>query len=270
MIDAVPKPGEQTWNPDRYARQAGFVAELGMPVVDLLAPQPGEKILDIGCGNGALTVKLRDMGVDVIGIDASAPQIAAARALGLVACVMDGQKLDFPDGSFDAVFSNAALHWMRDDPDAVIKGVWQALKPGGRFVAEMGGGDNVSKIRRAIEAAFRRREIDPAPYNPWYFPEPDEYRRRLESAGFNVRYIRLIDRPTRLPEDLSGWLDTFAESWLAVLDPAEAAAVKVEIANDLEPELKNTENFWMADYVRLRFAADKSSKRGAMFRCPTV
>ncbi|MCY4189894.1 MAG: methyltransferase domain-containing protein [Rhodospirillaceae bacterium] len=270
VIDAVPKPGEQTWNPDRYARQAGFVAELGMPVVDLLAPQPGEKILDIGCGNGALTVKLRDKGVDVIGIDASAPQIAAARALGLVACVMDGQKLDFPDGSFDAVFSNAALHWMRDDPDAVIKGVWQALKPGGRFVAEMGGGDNVSKIRRAIEAAFRRREIDPAPYNPWYFPEPDEYRRRLESAGFNVRYIRLIDRPTRLPEDLSGWLDTFAESWLAVLDPAEAAAVKVEIANDLEPELKNTENFWMADYVRLRFAADKSSKRGAMFRCPTV
>ncbi len=270
VIDAVSRPGEQTWNPDRYARQAGFVAELGMPVVDLLAPQPGEKILDLGCGNGALTVKLRDMGVDVIGVDASAPQITAARALDLVACVMDGQKLDFPDGSFDAVFSNAALHWMRDDPDAVIKGVWQALKPGGRFVAEMGGGDNVGRIRRAIEAAFRRRDIDPSPCNPWYFPEPDEYRGRLESAGFNVWYIRLFDRPTRLPEDLSGWLDTFAESWLAVLDPADAAAVKAEVTKDLEPELKNAENFWVADYVRLRFAADKSSKHGPVFRCPTV
>jgi len=257
VADAVSKPGAQAWDPDRYARQARFVADLGMPVVDLLAPEPGERILDLGCGDGALTLKLRDMGVDVTGVDASAPQIEAARALGLDAHVMDGQKLDFPEETFDAVFSNAALHWMRDDPGAVIEGVWQILKPGGRFIAEMGGGDNVGKIRRAIEAAFRRRDIDPDPYNPWYFPEPDEYRARLESAGFSVREIRLIDRPTDLPEDLAGWLDTFAESWLAALEPGDADAVKAEVTKDLEPVLKNAKGVWVADYVRLRFAADK-------------
>lgn len=256
-MESGSRPGEQGWDPDRYARQARFVADLGMPVVELLAPQSGEKILDLGCGDGALTLKLREMGVDVTGVDASAPQIEAARALGLDARVMDGQRLDLPSESFDAVFSNAALHWMDEDPDAVIRGVWQALKPGGRFVAEMGGGDNVGRIRRAVEAAFRRRGRDPDRYNPWYFPEPDEYRVRLESVGFAVRDIRLIDRLTRLPGDLGGWLDTFAESWLAALEPAEAEAVKAEVAREVEPALRDADGVWNADYVRLRFAADK-------------
>ena len=254
---AASRPGEQHWDPDRYARQARFVADLGMPVVDLLAPQPGERILDLGCGDGALTIKLQEMGIDVIGVDASAPQIEAAKTLGLDARVMDGQHLDVPDGAFDAVFSNAALHWMREDPVAVIDGVWRALKPGGRFVAEMGGGDNVGKIRRALEEALRDRGVDPDPFNPWYFPEPDEYRALLEGVGFSVREIRLIDRPTPLPEDLAGWLDTFAESWLAALDPAVAVAVKDEVTRKLEPVLRGADGVWMADYVRLRFAADK-------------
>ncbi len=256
-MDSGSRPGAQGWDPGRYARQARFVAELGMPVVDLLAPQAGEKILDLGCGDGALTVRLQEMGVDVIGVDSSAAQIEAARALGLDARVMDGQRLDLPAGAFDAVFSNAALHWMDEDPDAVIRGVWQLLRPGGRFVAEMGGGDNVGRIRRAIEAAFRRRDIDPDRFNPWYFPEPDEYRARLEGAGFAVRTIRLIDRPTPLPGDLGGWLDTFAESWLAALTPEDAAAVKAEVAREVEPALRNAEGAWTADYVRLRFAADR-------------
>ena len=256
-LDSGSRPGEQGWDPGRYARQARFVADLGMPVVDLLAPQAGEKILDLGCGDGALTIKLQDMGVDVIGVDASAPQIEAARALGLDARVMDGQQLDLPAKTFDAVFSNAALHWMDEDPDAVIQGVWRALRPGGRFVAEMGGGDNVGRIRRAVEAAFRRREIDPDLYNPWYFPEPDEYRARLESVGFTVRDIRLIDRMTPLPGELGGWLDTFAESWLAALNSQDAEAVKAEVAREVEPELRDSGGVWTADYVRLRFAADK-------------
>ena len=199
-MESGSRPGEQGWDPDRYARQARFVADLGMPVVELLGPQSGEKILDLGCGDGALTLKLRDMGVDVTGVDASAPQIEAARALGLDARVMDGQRLDLPAETFDAVFSNAALHWMDEDPDAVIRGVWQALKPGGRFVAEMGGGDNVGRIRRAVESAFRRRGLDPDLYNPWYFPEPDEYRVRLESVGFAC-----ARHPADRPADPAAW-----------------------------------------------------------------
>src|ERR1700688_2897528 len=126
----------QTWDPDRYARNARFVSDLGMPVVELLAPQPSERILDLGCGDGALTAKLVAMGCEVVGVDSSEAQIAGARALGLDARLMDGHALSFRS-EFDAVFSNAALHWMRRS-DEVIAGVHRALRPHGRFVAEMG------------------------------------------------------------------------------------------------------------------------------------
>ena len=124
----------QTWDPDRYARNARFVADLGAPVVELLAPRAGERILDLGCGDGVLTAKLASLGCHVIGVDASAQQIDAARKLGLDARVMNGEALDF-DSEFDAVFSNAALHWMRD-PAKVIAGVHRALTPHGRFVGD--------------------------------------------------------------------------------------------------------------------------------------
>ena len=143
----------QSWDPEGYARNARFVADLGAPVVELLAPQAGERVLDLGCGDGALTAKLAAMGCDVIGVDASAPQIEAARKLNVDARVMDGELLDF-DGEFDAVFSNAALHWMRNQPDKVIAGVHRALKPAGRFVAELGGHGCVNKIKTALVAAL--------------------------------------------------------------------------------------------------------------------
>ena len=127
----------QSWSPERYARNARFVSDLGMPVVELLAPRSGERILDLGCGDGALTKKLVDLGCEVVAVDGSAAQVEGARALGLDARVMDGERLDF-DAEFDAVFSNAALHWMKR-ADSVIDGVWRALRPGGRFAAECGG-----------------------------------------------------------------------------------------------------------------------------------
>ena len=245
----------QSWDPERYARNARFVADLGMPVVELLAPQPGEHILDLGCGDGVLTEKLLALGCTVVGVDGSAAQVEAARARGLDARVMDAQHLRFED-EFDAVFSNAALHWMRRADDVIV-GVWRALKPGGRFVAECGGHGCVATIAAALLAALERRGADGAAANPWYFPTVEDYRARLQARGFHVSSIALIPRPTPLPGDITGWLETFAESFTAVLPVGERPAFIAEVREALRPKLCDAEGNWTADYVRLRFAARK-------------
>src|SRR3954469_13212141 len=192
----------QTWDPEAYKRNARFVADLGMPVVELLAARPGERGLDLGCGGGALTVKLVARGCEVIAVDASEPQIEAARRAGLDARVMDGEALAF-DGEFDAVFSNAALHWMRR-PDAVIAGVHRALRPRGRFVAECGGHGCVAIIRGALIHALGRRGIGGAACGPWYFATAEDYGARLELGEFEVETIAVFPRPTPLPGDVTG------------------------------------------------------------------
>ena len=245
----------QTWDPQRYARNARFVADLGMPVVELLAPQAGERVLDIGCGDGALTEKLVALGCRVVGIDGSAEQIAAACARGLDCHVMDGQQLPF-ENEFDAVFSNAALHWMKRADD-VIAGVWRALKPGGRFVAVCGGHGCVATIASALTTALDRRGVDGAGANPWYFPTTEDYGGRLRAHGFRVGSIALIPRPTPLPGDITGWLETFAESFTAALPPAERGRFIEEVKEALRPSLCDAQGNWTADYVRLRFAAAK-------------
>jgi SAM-dependent methyltransferase len=175
--------------------------------------------LDLGCGDGVLTAKLSSLGCHVIGVDASAEQIDAARKLGGDARVMSGEALDF-DSEFDAVFSNAALHWMRD-PAKVIAGVHRELKPHGRFVAEFGGHGCVAKIKKALVEGLNRRGIDGEAAVPWYFPTVADYSRHLTSGGFELSYIALIPRPTPLPGDVTGWLETFAESFTSTLSPAE-------------------------------------------------
>ena len=245
----------QHWDPDRYARNARFVAELGQPVVTLLAPRAGERILDLGCGDGALTRRLAEVCASVLGVDSSAEQVAAARAAGLDARVMSGEALAF-DHEFDAVFSNAALHWMRR-PAAVIAGVWRALRPGGRFVGEFGGHGNVQHIKTALVAALDRRGLDGQGAVPWYFPTPAEYCGLLEAQGFRVRTIELIPRPTPLPGDIVAWLETFAENFTRRVPAEERGAFLNEVAAELRPHLCNAEGVWSADYVRLRFAADK-------------
>jgi trans-aconitate methyltransferase len=211
-----------TWNAAQYAQQGRFVADLANGVLELLAPRPGERILDLGCGDGALTARIAGSGAQVVGVDASASMIEAAQALGLDARVANGEALPF-DAEFDAVFSNAALHWIPNQ-QAMLEGVHCALKPGGRFVAEMGGHGNIAAIRVALAGALRQWEIDATAMDSNFFPTDTQYRARLESAGFVVDEIALIPRLTRLPESgMRGWLETFRRCLLDQL-PQSAAS----------------------------------------------
>jgi trans-aconitate methyltransferase len=243
----------QEWNADRYAHNAHFVPALGQPVVQLLKPLAGEDILDLGCGDGVLTEQIASAGAKVLGVDASAEMIAAAKQRGLDAHVMDGLNLNF-DSRFDAVFSNAALHWMKSDPDKVIAGVWRALKPGGRFVGEMGGHGCVAAIIVAMLTALQRRGVDTKGILPWYFPTVDDYRARLERVGFVVDYIELIPRPTPLPTAMTGWMETFAEPLFGRLPKEQRAAARDEAIELVRPVLCDEQGRWTADYIRLRFA----------------
>lgn len=249
----MPLTDQQTWNPQAYAQKAGFVSQLGLPVLQLLAPIAGERILDLGCGDGELMTKLEAFGCEVVGVDSSADMIAQAQKQGLSAHVMSGEALTF-ESEFDAVFSNAALHWMLN-PEAVIEGVWRSLKPGGRFVAEFGGAGNVAKIVAALETQLKWRGYE-AP-SPWYFPSPDDYHQRLTQVGFSVREIHHFKRPTPLPGDVRGWIETFAHAFTHQLPQEDQSQFIDDVVDMLKPQLCNFEGQWNADYVRLRFAALK-------------
>ncbi len=243
----------QNWDPDRYARNARYVADLGAPVIELLAPREGERILDLGCGDGALTEKLVQAAVSAVGADASEEMVRAARARGIDARAVSAYELPF-EREFDAVFSNAALHWMLD-ADRMISRVARSLRPGGRFVAEMGGHGCCAAIVVAISAVLARRGIDARALNPWYFPTADDYRARLERHGFEVDYIALIPRPTPLPAGIEGFLETFAGNFFRDLASEDRTRAKAEIAELLKPALCDGAGRWTADYMRLRFAA---------------
>lgn len=245
---------KQSWNATQYALNGRFVADLAGGVIDLLDPRPAERILDLGCGDGALTAKIAASGAEVKGVDSSESMVAAAQAIGIAAQVTSADALDF-NHEFDAVFSNAALHWMRNQ-DTVLAGVHRALKTGGRFVAEMGGHGNIAAIQVALMAVLAKREIDAAHAEHNYFPTPAAYESRLRHHGFDVHYIELIPRPTRLPESgMHGWLETFRRGVFEQLPEGEREEAIEETVRLLKPVLCDELGKWTADYVRLRFLA---------------
>lgn len=247
----------QEWNSSRYAENARFVSDLGQPVVDLLAPQPGERILDLACGDGALTEKLVLAGAQVVGVDASSDMVEAARRRGIDARQMDAYHLEF-SSEFDAVLSNAALHWMKREPDEVLRGVHRSLKNGGRFAAEMGGHGCVAAITVALCATLEHFGVNhPESLLPWYFPTVEDYRERLERASFHMKYIALIPRPTPLPTGMRKWLETFAIPLSKAIPEDQRAAFLDEVTERLRPVLCDQSGQWTADYVRLRFLATK-------------
>ncbi len=249
----------QTWNATTYAANGRFVATLAAPVVALLDPQPNEDILDLGCGDGALTAQLAATGAHLTGVDLSPTMLAAARARGLNVVQSDAAALPFTN-AFDAVFSNAVLHWIAADRQpAALTAIHRALRPGGRFVAEMGAQGNIAAIRTALQCTLAPHQLDAEALAASFYPSCAHYRSLLEQANFQVRSIELIPRPTPLPggpEGMRTWLNTFRNGVLDRLpadqrDHALQQTVQL-LAHTLQDPLTGS---WTADYVRLRFHA---------------
>lgn len=249
------------WDAEGYDRDFSFVTTYGSALLDLLDAQPGERILDLGCGTGHQTAELTALGIDAIGLDSDPTMIERAHAEhpGTTYVLADAEQLT-SDGPlaqpFDAVVSNAALHWMPDQ-DAVVTGVRGLLRPGGRFVAEQGGHGNIAGLWAAVQAAAADLGLG-RPEHPWTFPTPGEQAARLERAGCTVRLVQLFDRPTPLAAGTTaaGWVEMFGRDLLAGLaeDVRTALLERVDVhaaAAGLEQD-----GGWVADYVRLRFVAE--------------
>lgn len=252
---APPKP-VQRWSASDYAKNGRFVQELAGPVFGMLGAKPGERILDLGCGDGALTAEIKALGADVLGVDLSDELLAVARMKGLNVRKVDGHALDSVS-EFDAVFSNAALHWMRK-PQLVIAGVARALRPRGRFVGELGGHGNVAAIATAMRAVGALRRGDPALVAPWFFPTAEDYGRLLAEGGFSVKEIALVPRPTPLKAGMEGWLRTFGRSFFDQFPEPDRTKAVGEVIELLRPSLCDTRGVWTADHIRLRFFAERS------------
>jgi trans-aconitate methyltransferase len=251
------------WNGDQYDAKHSYVPRYGADVVELLEPREGERILDLGCGTGRLTAEIAATGARVVGLDAAPGMIEKARAEypGLEFVLADAVTFAF-DAPFDAVFSNAALHWIEAaSQGAVVTKITAALKPGGRFVAELGGKGNVQMLVVAMRAALEELDIA-SPINPsqWFFPSIGEYASIVEANGLEVRSATLFDRPTRLDAGADGireWIAMFGADFAALVPSDRSDAFVRAVERRLRPTLYH-DGAWYADYRRLRILAMKN------------
>jgi trans-aconitate 2-methyltransferase len=255
----------QSWDPKLYQSAHAFVWQKAADLLELLNPQPGERIIDLGCGTGQLTNEIAKRGATVVGIDCSAQMIAQAQKnfpnLRLQISDATSFSVDHP---VDAVFSNATLHWVKP-PAAAAKRVFAALGPGGRFVAEFGGKGNVRHICEAIRVALRERlGWDFERIDPWYYPSVGEYASLLESVGFGVTFATLFDRPTPLEgeDGMKNWLRMFGASILDKLPHDRREDLLAAVESHVRPHLLK-DGKWFADYVRLRVVARKPNAAGS-------
>ncbi len=250
-----------TWDAARYTSTGAFVAELAGDVLAALAARPGEQILDVGCGDGLLTARIRDLGAEVTGIDASASLVTVARSRGLQVIHADAAAMDF-DREFDAVFSNAALHWMLD-PLAVAAAMYRALRPGGRLAVEFGGFGNIAAISTGLRAVLRAHGITDLPADQ-YYPTAESYEEILQSVGFEAVQATIVPRPTRLADGMAAWLTTFRGGLFDALglDEPTRADVIADTCALLAPALLDPTGQWWADYVRIRVNAMRQAGDG--------
>ncbi|AXX92281.1 SAM-dependent methyltransferase [Malaciobacter molluscorum LMG 25693] len=241
------------WNANKYKKHANFVSNLALPVVELLNPKEGEKILDLGCGEGTLALEIKKSGAEVIGVDLSENMVEKTKSKGIEASVKSVTSLDFQN-QFDAVFSNAVLHWVKNSELAIQK-INQALKKEGRFVAEFGGYGNIKSLTDAMQIVFNNHSWGKF-NNPWVFFSDIEYKEFLENNGFKVEYIELIPRLTQI-DDITNWLDVFANGITQNLTNEEKIIFKKEVKEILKEKQYNQIDGWSADYVRLRVKAIK-------------
>ena len=251
---------DQTWDPNLYQSAHAFVWQKAADLLELLAPKSDERILDLGAGTGQLTAKIAESGAEVIGIDRSAEMVAQARQNFPQIRFDVGDATTFNvDQPVDAVFSNATLHWVKPPEQAVAR-IWQALRPGGRFVAEFGGKGNVGRIMEGLRVALREvAGVDFDAINPWYYPSIAEYAGLLERRGFSVTFATLFERPTPLEggaEGLRNWLRMFGGSLLSQVDASKHDALLARVEQHARPALFGN-GTWSADYVRLRVVARK-------------
>jgi SAM-dependent methyltransferase len=247
---------KQQWNAENYQTNACYVPDLGKTILEWLKPEKDELILDLGCGDGALTVELVRGGSQVVGLEPDKSLAQASRQRGLNILEIDAHNLQ-ESNRFDAIFSNAAMHWMHD-PQLVIDNVYHALKNKGRFIVEQGGFGNVAAICTAVISALHHYDID-LPIFPWDFPTMELQKERLIKAGFDVIKIESFSRPTILPQGITGWLETFGNPFMKnCSEEMRQKIIKFSISA-LEPSLSTPNGQWIADYVRLRFWAVKNS-----------